>query len=86
MFGMLTDAQWVDSRVKALPRRWERRLRSAHARRSQTDYVGANIELRKATDQLLTVRVPLDATDADICSAAEALTERCIERTSMHAH
>jgi hypothetical protein len=84
MFGMLTDAQWVDSRVKALPRRWERRLRSAHARRSQTDYVGANIELRKATDQLLTVRVPLDATDADICSAAEALTERCIERTSIY--
>lgn len=75
-----TDAEWVNSRVAGLPHRWERRLRRAWLQRSPTDYYGANVELREATASLLKVRVPLDATDAEICDAADALATRCIDR------
>lgn len=80
---MPTDAEWVGSRVAGLPSNWERRLRRAWERRSPTDYYGANVELREATAALLNVRIPLDASDAEICDAADSLARRCMERMSM---
>lgn len=75
-----SDAEWVNSRVNTLPPRWERRLRSAWERRSGADYYGANVELREATEALLKVRVPLDASDMDICEAANQLALQCVDR------
>ena len=79
-----TDAEWVDSRVRSLPRRWERRLRLAWDKRRQTDYVGANAELRDTTDQLLRVLIPLDASDQDICDAAVTMAARCWEHATVY--
>lgn len=60
--------------------RWNQQ-RAAHA---AGDWMGAvfaerdaNIELREAVDGLGLVRLPLDATDHDICEAADTLAERC---------
>lgn len=83
MRPFLPDSQWVASRVAGLPTRWQRRLVDAWKRRSPDDYRGANIELREATDALLAVRVPLDASDAEICDAAANLANRCFERLSI---
>lgn len=84
MFKFLSDAEWVDSRVRSLPPKWERRLRRAYERRRKTDYYGANVELREATAQLLRVLIPLDASDAELCDVADALAARCIDRTSLY--
>ena len=80
---MPTDAEWVSSRVAGLPLAWERRLRRAWERRSPTDYYGANVELREATASLQRVRIPLDASDAEVCDAADALAARCLERLTI---
>lgn len=80
MWRIPSDAEWVNSRVAGLPHRWERRLRRQWERRSPTDYVDANIELREATAELLAVRMPLDATDAEICAAADRQAMRCLDR------
>jgi hypothetical protein len=79
-----SDAEWVDSRVKGLPPRWERRLRRAWLRRKDDDYVGANVALREATAELLKVRIPLDSSDADICEAADRLAHRCQDLFMRH--
>lgn len=81
-----SDAEWVDSRVAGLPRRWARRLRHQWERRSPTDYVDANVELREATAELLSVRLPLDATDAEICDAADRQALRCMDRFAVTAN
>lgn len=80
MLRVPTDAEWVAGRVAGLPPRWERRLRRAWERRSPTDYYGANVELREATAALLKVRIPLDASDSEICDAADKLALRCSDR------
>lgn len=80
-----SDAEWVDSRVSDLPPRWQRRLRRRWAQRSATDYVGANAELRDATTALLRVRIPVDASDAEICDAADHQAARCLERITLAA-
>ena len=84
MRGIVKDAEWVGSRVDRLPPRWARRLQRAWEARQSTDYVGANVELRESTEELLRVRVPLDATDQDICEAATALVNRCFERSTLY--
>jgi len=81
-----SDAEWVGRRVAGLPPRWERRFRQAWNRRATTDYVGANTELREATEALLKLRVPLDASDAEICDAAERQADRCQERINLAAN
>ena len=66
-----SDAEWVDGRIANLPPRWQKRLRRRWEQRSPIDFYAANVELREATESLLRVRLPLDATDAEICDAAE---------------
>jgi len=45
--------------------------------------VGANVELREATAALLSVRVPLDASDSEICDVAERQALRCLDRLAL---
>lgn len=78
-----SDAEWIDSRVTGLPTRWQRRLSEAWKRRSPTDYYGANVELREATAALLSVRLPLDASDSEICDAADRQALRCLDRLGL---
>lgn len=71
------DPVWAAGRVATLPKRWQGRLLNAWAGAHGQDRTGANTALRKTTETLLAVRIPLDATDAEICTAAEVLAERC---------
>ena len=78
-----TDTEWANSRVANLPPRWESRLLKAWKSRFPTDYFGANVELRETTESLLRVRIPLDASDAEICEAAKSLADRCARRAEL---
>lgn len=77
--AFVPDPVWAAGRVAPLPGRWQGRLLDAWAGAHGKDRRGANIALRETTERLLAVRVPLDATDAQICDAAEALAARCAD-------
>lgn len=75
--AFVPDPVWAAGRVASLPARWQGLLLGAWEGAHGQDRRGANIALRETTDKLLAVRIPLDATDAEICTAAEVLAERC---------
>lgn len=78
-----SDAEWTRGRVATLPKRWsDRLLRQWHASQA-TDYYKANVDLRETTEALLRVRIPLDASDSDICQAADTLAARCARRAEI---
>jgi hypothetical protein len=81
---MPTDAEWTQSRVGTLPRRWADRLMTRWQTRQVTDYAGANLELLRTTESLLQVRIPLDASDSALCDAAALLAKRCISRAELY--
>ncbi|MDI4632632.1 replication endonuclease [Pelomonas sp. V22] len=83
MVRLPTDAEWVEGRIRGLPPRWRHKLRRRWEQRSVDDYVGANVELREATAALLSVRVSLDASDSEICDAAERQALRCLDRLAL---
>ena len=75
--AFVPDHQWAAGRVAPLPARWQGLLLGDWQKRHGADRYGANVALRETTDSLLAVRIPLDASDAQICDAAEALAARC---------
>lgn len=83
MLGILSDAAWTRSRVDTLPPRWAKRLLRKWELTQTSDYYRANVELRESTESLLRVRIPLDASDADICEAAKQLADRCMGRAAL---
>jgi len=83
VLGILSDAAWTRSRVDTLPPRWAKRLLRKWELTKASDYYRANVELRESTDSLLRVRIPLDASDADICEAAKQLADRCMGRAAL---
>src|SRR6218665_3474314 len=83
MVRIPSDAEWVEGRIRGLPPRWRGRLLRQWKKRSAMDYVGANVGLREATAALLSVRVPLDASDSEICDAAERQALRCLDRFAL---
>jgi hypothetical protein len=85
-----TDHQWAASRVAQLPTRWQRKLLTAwdvqRATFDRTDWRAeeaahrtANLSLLHLTDTLGAVRLPLDATDANVCERATQLANQCGE-------
>jgi hypothetical protein len=94
---MVSDHQWAAQRVATLPRRWQRRVLGSWERARQDTPEGephraANLGLLGITDQLNSVRLPLDATDAEICDRADTQARRCFdaaqlyhEETALHA-
>lgn len=78
-----SDAEWTQSRVDTLPPRWAKRLLDRWEATQLTDYFRANTDLRETTASLLRVRIPLDASDAILCEAAEELARRCLERATV---
>lgn len=82
-------SEWARERVAPLPFRWRREILASWERQGQ--YQGddwrqgeakqarANRELLSVTDSLLRVRIPLDASDKDVCDAADKLAARCLE-------
>lgn len=88
------NESWARGRVNGLPDRWRSRLlnrwegvRGAFdaGKISGKNDAGraANIELREVTDALLAVRLPLDASDGDVCIRAEELARECLSLGSV---
>lgn len=73
------DAEWAAERVATLPTRWQRRLHGAWAATHEKDPFTANTLLRLQTDRLGSLRVPLDATDEELCTLAGVLARQCAD-------
>lgn len=78
-----SDAEWTQGRVHNLPKRWADLLLTHWRETKESDYASANKELRVATESLLRVRIPLDASDSEICSAAKLLADTCSKRAEL---
>lgn len=73
------DPEWAAGRVAPLPARWQGLLLGKWQRQHQRDRYGANTGLRETTEKLVSMRLPLDASDAQICDAAKVLADRCAD-------
>lgn len=82
-FRYPSDAEWTQSRVESLPPRWAARMLDSWERTASVDLYAANVTLRETTDSLLTVRIPLDASDSTVCEAARLLADRCSKQAEV---
>lgn len=73
------DNEWMADRIADLPTKWQRRLQRAWEVAHVQSSFRANSMIRLQTDQLQTVRVPLDASDAEICAFAQTSAARCAD-------
>lgn len=89
------NQHWATSRVAQLPNRWQRKLLASWDRQratfDPTDWRNeseasrtANLNLLHLTDTLGAVRLPLDATDANICDRANVLAAQCGELAQVY--
>lgn len=90
-----TNQHWATERVAQLPNRWQRKLLTAWDRqRGQFDPTdwrnegeaqrNANLNLLHLTDTLGAVRLPLDATDANVCDRANVMAAQCGELAQVY--
>jgi Bacteriophage replication gene A protein (GPA) len=71
--GVLTDAQWVEGQIKALPPLWQDFMRSDWTYRHADDRRGANLAILRAVRELGDAQragLPLDANDDQIRARA----------------
>lgn len=89
------DHVWAAQRVATLPTRWQSRLLAGwergRARRESSHWTAeaeahraANLELLTITGQLASVRLSLDANDAEICDRADSQARRCMDLAQLH--
>nr|WP_315540542.1 replication endonuclease [uncultured Comamonas sp.] len=87
MMRMVPNTEWAQGRVAGLPARWQKRLLGRWDRllnaSEKTGIYDANTFMRTTTALLAKVRIPLDATDAEICDRAHALAWTCAERATL---
>ena len=79
MLTYTPDTEWMAERIRDLPTKWQQRLRRAWQATHQHDRFTANSVLRLQTDRLQALRVPLDASDDEICNFAQATAARCAD-------
>ncbi len=86
-----TATTWAAAQVGAMPSRWQSRLLGRHAdhlgRLPTVNYsneAAANLELMATVQTLAKVRLPLDASDADICTEADRLAARIDEISHLY--
>ena len=84
-----SDSVWAANLVRHMPGKWQKPIlkRFEKTRKQGVDWpsqqqsqVNGNIEIRKTVEALGTVRTGLDASDTDLCEAAERLAWLCFER------
>lgn len=80
---IVPDHEWSAGRVAPLPARWQKMLLGRWQTMHKAGRFEANTLLRQTTDNLLTVRIPLDSTDQTICQAAQALADKCAGRAEL---
>lgn len=95
-----TDEQWAAQQVGPLPKMWQGRILARWSRRraaaqdagphwtpaKEAASRAANLDLLTLTQQLKSVRTPLDATDAEICDKAEAMADHCAAMAERYHH
>jgi len=79
MRGYVSDDVWMQGRIAGLPTAWARRLETKWRGMHAASQFQANSFVRLQTDQLARVRVPLDASDSELCTAAENLAAHCAD-------
>jgi len=62
---------WAVRDVEHFPDRWKKRILSKWEGKRGADLYGANVELREVCEKLQSVRLPLNASDSDICARAD---------------
>lgn len=86
---------WAAQRVATLPTRWQSHLMAAwdrgRAHRTHEHWTAeseahraANVALLRITERLEAHRLPLDATDAQICEHADQQARRCLDLASLY--
>lgn len=87
MRPLISHAEWAQGRVANLPARWQKRLLGQWGRllnaSEKTGVFDASTFMRTTTELLAKVRIPLDASDAEICDRAHALAWTCAERATL---
>lgn len=90
-----TDEAWAAQRVATLPTRWQGRLlrawQRARERRESNHWTAessahrlANLELLTVTAQLEGHRLPLDASDSEVCDRASHMADRCADLATVY--
>ena len=76
------------ARIDGLPARWQKRLMGRwHRLKGASEFTGtydANTFIRTTVELLEKVRIPLDATDTEICDRAMALALRCCQLATLY--
>ena len=78
------DQRFIENQIGHFPDSWKSRLTESHKTKHGIDRREANIHLRAITAKLDFVRLPLDASDGDICKRAEQLAVDCMDVGRIH--
>lgn len=73
------DAAWVAGRIDSLPPRWRKdAAKRFRVRRASAGERAANVWLRETTERYVDARLPLNASDADICAKADEMAAHVV--------
>lgn len=72
-------AQWEAEMLGVLPERWSGKINQQFRKRGGGDAPLANIWLRETVGRYRALRVPLSASDADLCELAKKASRECFD-------
>jgi len=78
------DSEWSAGLVASLPSLWRRDMLAEWERHHQQDRTAGNLAHLKRVGELEALRIPLDATDGELITAAETLAHRCFDLGTIH--
>lgn len=78
------DARWVADRIEAMPARWRQRVLVKFQNKKAEGVFASNSWLREATERYMQARLPLNASDADICETAGGLAQWVVQMTTVY--
>jgi hypothetical protein len=82
--SLTPDTEWAAGLVASLPVLWQLDMLAEWSKAHATDRTAGNLAHMKRAGALEALRIPLDATDADLIHAAETLAHRCFDLGTIH--
>lgn len=73
-----TQASWVSSRLSIVPPAWVGRVEAIHAEKAAESWRPANLWLLDITDRMAGLRVPINASDAEIIDLSHKCARACM--------
>lgn len=73
------DSRFVEGWLAGFPARWRDRLLSRYHDLHASNRFQANTELRELSEKLRLIRIPLDATDSNICERAAEFAQQSLD-------